>query len=67
MHGERTADNVYTIRVDQGLDTTAFSPAFAIDADLVETQYIIELDNRFGVLTDAAATMHQFLLSMMII
>jgi len=52
MHGERTADNVYTIRVDQGLDTTAFSPAFAIDADLVETQYIIELDNRFGVLTD---------------
>ena len=38
--------------MDQGLDTTAFSPAFSIDADLVETQYIIELDNRFGVLTD---------------
>ena len=52
MHGERTAENVFTIRVDQGLDTTAFSPAFSIDADLVETQYIIELDNRFGVLTD---------------
>jgi hypothetical protein len=52
MHGENTSQNATTARVDQGLDTTAFSPAFSIDADLVETQYIIELDNRFGVLTD---------------
>jgi hypothetical protein len=36
------------IRVDQGLDTTEISPAVAIDSDLVETQYIIEMDNRLG-------------------
>ena len=40
------------IRVDQGLDTSDISPSFTIDADLVETQYIIELDNRFGQIVD---------------
>lgn len=36
------------IRIDQGLDTSEIPPNFTIDADLVETQYIIEIDNRFG-------------------
>ena len=36
------------IRVDQGLDTTEIPPSFSLDADLVETQYIIQIDNRFG-------------------
>lgn len=36
------------VRVDQGLDTTEIPPNFTIDADLVETQYIIEIDNRLG-------------------
>ena len=36
------------IRLDQGLDTTDITPAVAIDSDLVETQYIIEIDNRLG-------------------
>jgi hypothetical protein len=40
------------IRVDQGLDTTEISPAFTIDADLVETQFIVEIDNRFGNIVD---------------
>ena len=40
------------IRVDQGLDTSAISPASTIDADLVETQYIIEIDNRLGNIVD---------------
>ena len=44
------------IRVDQGLDTTEISPAFTIDADLVETQYIIEMDNRFGSIVDINGT-----------
>lgn len=43
-----------TIRVDQGLDTNEISPSFTIDADLVETQYIIEMDNRFGNVVDVA-------------
>ena len=47
MYGENVGAGT-TIRADQGLDTTEISPAFTIDADLVETQYIVEVDNRFG-------------------
>ena len=36
------------IRVDQGLDTTEIPASFPLDADLVETQYIVEIDNRLG-------------------
>ena len=36
------------IRLDQGLDTTDISPASTLDPDLVETVYIIEIDNRIG-------------------
>ena len=42
------------IRLDQGLDNPAGqqgpSPAEPLDADLLETQYIVEMDNRFGML-----------------
>ena len=37
-----------SIRADQGLDTTEISPASTIDAQLLETNYILEIDNRFG-------------------
>jgi hypothetical protein len=40
------------IRLDQGLNTTEISPALTLDPDLVETQYIIEMDNRFGSIVD---------------
>jgi hypothetical protein len=40
------------IRVDQGLDTNELSPAATIDSELLETQYIIEMDNRFGFIID---------------
>ena len=36
------------VRVDQGLDTLEISPKRELEADLVETQYLIEMDNRFG-------------------
>jgi hypothetical protein len=36
------------IRIDQGLDTSEVSSNFTIPSDLNETQYIIEMDNRFG-------------------
>jgi len=42
------------IRVDQGLDTTEIPPSFNLDSDLVETQYIIQIDNRFGNLVSKA-------------
>ena len=34
------------IQLDQGLDTLDIPPTFGLDADLVENQYIIEIDNR---------------------
>ena len=43
------------IRIDQGLDTTEVSPELNLGADLVETQYIIEIDNRLGRIRSSAA------------
>jgi len=34
--------------IHQGLDTTAISPASTLDTTLVETQFIVEMDNRLG-------------------
>ena len=36
------------IVLHQGLDTTEIPPTFNLDADLIETQYIVEIDNRLG-------------------
>ena len=44
----------YHIRLDQGIDAVdssgnpIISPVQALDADLVETQYMVQMDNRFG-------------------
>ncbi len=40
------------IRVDQGLDTTEVTPSFSLDSELIETQYIVKIDNRFGSIVD---------------
>ena len=52
-----------TIMVDQGLDTNEISPRSDIDVDLLETQYIIEIDNRLGRIVDGqgAATQPSFI------
>lgn len=39
------------ITIDQGLNTNAISPSFALDPDLLETRYIVEIDNRLGSIT----------------
>ena len=51
------------IRFDQGLDTDQISYQSAIDPDLVETQYVIEMDNRLGKLCDSNGVQasHSFL------
>lgn len=41
------------IRCEQGLDTTEIPDTVALDSDLVETQYIVEMDNRFGKIASA--------------
>ena len=46
----QTLEGGTIIRLDQGLDTIEIPPNFTIDADLVETQYIVEIDNRFAKL-----------------
>ena len=48
LFGENPGSNGNRIRVDQGLDTTAVSPGRNLDPLLLETQYLIELDNRLG-------------------
>ena len=36
------------IRIDQGMSTSQISPASGLDSDLLETQFIVELDYRLG-------------------
>ncbi|MHA2402522.1 MAG: hypothetical protein ACXADH_05970 [Candidatus Kariarchaeaceae archaeon] len=48
LTGETPSRGGNRIRVDQGLDTTQISPGRALDPLLVETQYMIEMDNRLG-------------------
>jgi hypothetical protein len=42
------------IQVAQGLDTSEIPRSVALDADLLETQYIVEMDNRFGSIVSSA-------------
>ena len=44
-------ENQTFIMLDQGLDTTKIPNTFNLDVDLVENQYMIELDDRLGKLT----------------
>ncbi len=50
--GENPKNGGATIRVDQGLDTTELPPSNRLSPDLTETQYIIQIDNRFGSIVD---------------
>ena len=50
------ADGANHIEVHQGLDTSEIPPNFTIDADLQETQYIIEIDNRLGSIVQTNGT-----------
>ena len=40
------------IRVDQGLNTSKISAAVSLSPELTENQYLIQMDNRLGQLTD---------------
>jgi len=43
------------IRVDQGLNTTKLDPSNKLSAELTEQQYMIQMDNRLGMITDLFA------------
>jgi len=57
-----TNNNNYDIVIDQGLDTTALASEIAINPEMQETQYIIQMDNRLGSLiaTDGTSKSHSF-------
>lgn len=48
LFGENPIGGGNYVRVDQGLDTAQISPARTLDPLLVETNYMIEIDNRLG-------------------
>jgi len=59
INGYRLADNAnQPIVFDQGIESDAVGNGneVSLDADLIETQYIIQIDNRLGVITDPNGT-----------
>ena len=44
------------IRLDQGLNTAEIPPTQGLDSDLRETQYMVEIDNRFGSIVSVNGT-----------
>jgi len=50
LNGYEPNSSISHIRVDQGLDTNQVSSEETLARDLVETQYIVEMDNRLGTL-----------------
>tara|TARA_R110000824_G_scaffold399263_1_gene604527 strand:+ start:56612 stop:57550 length:939 start_codon:yes stop_codon:yes gene_type:complete len=51
-----TGGGTSMIQVQQGLDTTDISPTYTIDPDLNETQFILEIDNRLGMISYDSTT-----------
>jgi len=45
-----------SIKIDQGIDNTAINASTTLDPDLKETQYLIEIDNRFASIVDVNGT-----------
>ena len=56
LNGASPGNEPVSIRVDQGLNTTEISPQFNLDSDLVETGYIVQIDNRLGSIVAPDAT-----------
>lgn len=53
LDGEAASEGNY-IRVDQGIDSSELSPAAPFPSDLIETQYIVQIDDRFGKIVSQA-------------
>ena len=50
LNGFQPGQSDHLIITDQGLDTNAISQDVPLDSDLIETQYLVEMDNRLGSL-----------------
>ena len=58
VNGYRIGDTKNPIVMDQGIKSNAIGDGSSVvlDADLTETQYMIEIDNRFGNIWDGAGS-----------
>jgi hypothetical protein len=56
LFGETVSSGPGFVKIDQGLDTSEISYALPLDSDLKETQYILEIDNRFGSISSKEGT-----------
>ena len=63
LDGVTPSTGASKMRIDQGLDTSEINPLSTLDSDLLETQYVVQLDSRLGELVDSngAATQPSFL------
>jgi len=52
LSGFNLNDNQNHIRIDQGLHTSEIPVSFTLDPDLLETNYIVQMDHRLGTLAD---------------
>ena len=60
MYGENPGNSQSRfISIDQGLNTDQISKDFTLDPDLVETRFIVELDNRLGSISKKDGTIRQ--------
>ena len=56
VYGENTGGGRTTITVDQGVDANGTLAISQLTGDLLETQYQIQMDNRFGAITNVAGS-----------
>lgn len=57
IYGENSnSTNSTTVRIDQGVDANGNLAVAALTGDLLETQYEIKMDNRFGTLVSRSGT-----------
>jgi hypothetical protein len=56
LYGFSPSSTGVAIRVDQGIDNEQVPPSIDIDSDLLETQYLIEIDSRFASIVDSNGT-----------
>ena len=56
IYGENTGNGRTTITVDQGVDANGTLAISQLTGDLLETQYQIQMDNRFGAITNVAGS-----------
>jgi len=52
LNGVSPADSERYIRIEQGLNTVELPQTAPLDSELVETQFIVEIDSRLGGITD---------------